>query len=80
MNTSAEKIAGQLISQVIRAILIGTVPFLFLVAVGDKVIYWHFLIAAYLVDTIAGLVNSFFKRLGAKLQAQKLRDVKEGRP
>lgn len=52
-----EKIAIALVSQVTRAILIGTLPYLVSLLMGYRIEYWHFLVLAYLVDTGGQLIN-----------------------
>lgn len=60
-------VLGKVLSQIIRAILIGTLPYLLTLAMGYHIIYWHFIVIAYCVDICVGLVNEAAKEFSKRM-------------
>ncbi len=68
MKTVTVQIISKVISQVIRAILIGTLPYILIWAMGYSIIYWHFLVVAYLVDACGQLTSAIFVGISKNIQ------------
>lgn len=61
-------IFGKVLSQVIRSLLIGTLPYLLTLAMGYQIVYWRFIVIAYCVDICVGLVNDASKEFAKHIQ------------
>ena len=54
-------IFSKVLSQIIRAFLIGTIPYFLAKVMGYEIVYWHFLVIAYCADIFAQLTTDLSK-------------------